>query len=136
MSETRAFETGRAGAAFDALAPDGSEIRLLPGLRGGSAAHCTLPPGGVSLAVRHRTVEEIWYVLGGRGQVWRQQGSREEVADVEPGVALTIPLGTHFQFRNTGAEPLTFFIVTVPPWPGEQEAVRVPDHWPPPPARA
>jgi mannose-6-phosphate isomerase-like protein (cupin superfamily) len=32
-------------------------------------------------------------------------------------------------FRNAGAGPLAFFIVTMPPWPGAPEAVRVKDHW-------
>ena len=123
------FQTARAGRVADALAPDGSEIRLLGAVRGGSVVHCTLPPGRTSLAVRHQTVEEIWYVLGGRGQVWRRQGPREEVVDVEPGVALTIPLGVDFQFRTMGSEPLRFVIVTIPPWPGAEEAARVKDHW-------
>ena len=61
---------------------------------------------------------------------WRSQGGREEVERVAPGSCLTIPLGTHFQFRNTGAAPLEFFIVTMPPWPGDQEAERVRDRWP------
>jgi mannose-6-phosphate isomerase-like protein (cupin superfamily) len=125
-----AFETYRLGSQRDAIAPDGSEIRLLPRLAGGSMVHCTLAPGQTSLAVRHRTVEEIWYVVSGRGQVWRRQGEREETVDVGPGVGLTIPRGTHFQFRTVGAEPLTLVIVTMPPWPGDDEAIRVADHWP------
>ena len=112
------------------LAPDTSEIRLLVGTTRGSLAHGTLPPGRVSLAIAHRTVEEVWYVTAGRGQVWRKQDDRELVVDVEPGTALTIPIGAHFQFRATGSEPLRFVMCTMPPWPGEQEAVRVPDHWP------
>jgi mannose-6-phosphate isomerase-like protein (cupin superfamily) len=92
--------------------------------------HCTLPPGGVSLAVRHRTVEEIWYILGGQGEVWRKLGDRDEVVEAKPGVCLSIPLGAHFQFRTTGGEPLTFLIATMPPWPGPDEAVRVADYWP------
>ena len=43
---------------------------------------------------------------------------------------MTIPLGTHFQFRNLGRVPMAFVIVTMPPWPGEDEAYRVPDFWP------
>ena len=113
----------------DVLAPDGSEIRLLPQLAGGGMVHCTLPPGAVSLAVTHRTVEELWYVLAGEGLLWRQQGERQEVMPLRPGTAHTIPLGTHFQFRNPGAEPLVLLIVTMPPWPGMDEAVRVADHW-------
>lgn len=123
------FETTRVPARYDVLAPDGSEIRLLPRLSGGSMVHCTLPTGGVSLAVMHRTVEEVWYVVAGEGQVWRRQGEREETIDVSPGFSLTIPLGTHFQFRNMGTESLCIIIVTMPPWPGAEEAIRVQDHW-------
>ena len=124
------WETRTAAEDYDVLAPDGSEIRLLVRVRGGSMVHCTLPPGGVTRAVCHRTVEEVWYFLGGRGQVWRKRGEVEETTDVRPGTALSIPLGTHFQFRATGAEPLTFVITTVPPWPGPDEAVPVPGPWP------
>ena len=125
------FETSRIGDEF-VSAPDGSEIRLLHELRGGGLSECTLPPGGVSAAVTHRTIEEIWLFTEGRGQVWRRQGDLECVTDVSPGVSLTIPLSTHFQFRNTGDGPLRFVISTMPPWPGEDEAPRVPDYWPVP----
>ena len=116
-------------AKYNYLAPDKSEIRLLLEMTGGGLAHCTLPPQGVSLGVKHKTIEEIWYFIQGQGQVWRKQGDREEVVDVGPGACITIPTGTHFQFRNTGKDPLGFIIVTMPPWPGEEEAVRVQDHW-------
>ena len=129
-SSTAAFATAQLGPAYDVLAPDTSEIRVLVGTARGSLAHGTLPPGRVSLAVVHRTVEEVWYVTEGQGQVWRKQGGHETVVDVEPGTALTIPTGTHFQFRATGSEQLRFIMCTMPPWPGEQEAERVPDHWP------
>ena len=125
-----AFATRQLGEEYDVLAPDTSEIRLLVSTSRGSLVHGTLPPGHVSLAIVHRTVEEVWYVTAGRGQVWRKQGDQELIVDVEPGTALTIPTGVHFQFRNTGSEPLRFVMCTMPPWPGEQEAVRVPDHWP------
>jgi mannose-6-phosphate isomerase-like protein (cupin superfamily) len=124
-----AFATAELGEAYDVLAPDTSEIRLLVSTSGCSMAHGTLPPGRVSLAVVHRTVEEVWYVTEGRGQVWRKLGSHEEVVDVAPGTALTIPTGTHFQFRTIGPEPLRFVMCTMPPWPGEEEAVRVADYW-------
>jgi mannose-6-phosphate isomerase-like protein (cupin superfamily) len=55
----------------DYSAPDGSEIRLLLNVKGGGLAHCTLPPAATTLAVRHRTVEEIWYFLDGTGEVWK-----------------------------------------------------------------
>ena len=51
----------------DAVAPDGTSVRLLGALAGGSFAHFELPAGAVSHAVCHRTVEEIWYFVAGRG---------------------------------------------------------------------
>ena len=118
-----AFESSRVKAEYDLLAPDGSEIRLLHSLSGASVVHCSLPVGAVSTPVRHRTVEEVWVFLSGEGQVWRKQGARELVLDARAGVSLTIPLGTQFQFRNTGDVPLEFIIATTPPWPGADEAV-------------
>jgi mannose-6-phosphate isomerase-like protein (cupin superfamily) len=116
-------------AAVDVQAPDGSEIRLLVDRPAGSMVHCSLPPGRVTRAVRHRTVEEVWYFLSGVGEVWRRAGRQEQVVQVRPGLALTIPLGTDFQFRTVGAEPLVFLIVTMPPWPGPEEAVFVAGRW-------
>jgi hypothetical protein len=55
-----AFATGTLPDAYDVLAPDGSEVRILLALAGGSMAHFSLPAGKVSRAVRHMTVEEIW----------------------------------------------------------------------------
>jgi mannose-6-phosphate isomerase-like protein (cupin superfamily) len=124
------FETIKLPEAYDVLAPDTSEIRVLGRVSGGSMAHGTLPPGGVSLAVTHRTVEEIWYVLDGAAEVWRRQGAREETIEAHAGTSITIPLGTSFQFRTIGTTPFRFIMCTIPPWPGEDEAVRVPDHWP------
>jgi mannose-6-phosphate isomerase-like protein (cupin superfamily) len=110
-------------------APDGSDVRVLLRLSGGSMAHFQLASGAASKAVRHRTVEEIWYVLGGSGQMWRRQGEREETVDLVPGTCLTIPVGTAFQFRAGGGGPLSAVAVTMPPWPGEEEAVFVAGRW-------
>jgi mannose-6-phosphate isomerase-like protein (cupin superfamily) len=111
------------------IAPDGSEIRSLCSTQRGGLCHCTLPVGMTSHAVRHQTVEEIWFFLEGKGQVWRKLEDQEERLEVHPGISLTIPVGAHFQFRNTGENSLRFVIVTMPPWPGEKEAVRVQDYW-------
>jgi mannose-6-phosphate isomerase-like protein (cupin superfamily) len=123
------FETKMLSEKVDKIAPDGSEIRFLSELKGMGMCHCTLPPNCTSKAVKHKTVEEIWYFIEGRGQVWRKNGAEGEVTPVMPGISLTIPLGTHFQFRNEGNEPLSFIILTIPPWPGEGEAARVADYW-------
>ena len=125
----------RPAGEYDVLAPDGSEIRLLSSTRRGSMVHCTLNPGQVSRPVAHRTVEELWYILEGAGQVWRRLGEEERIVDVSPGGSLSIPAGAHFQFRAVGARPLRIAIVTMPPWPGAEEAYGVAGPWPEPSAR-
>ena len=125
----RAFETKSLAAAPDALAPDGTAVRLLASLAGGSFAHFELPAGAVSHPIAHRTVEEIWWFVAGRGELWRAAGDHEEVVAIGPGVCATIPLGTRFQFRAAPDAPLAFVAVTMPPWPGEGEGVVVAGHW-------
>src|SRR4030095_13100697 len=125
------FETKQLPSHRNAVAPDGSDVRILLSLKGGGMAHFELAPHQVSKAVTHRTVEEIWYFLSGRGQMWRKQGERSEIVDVYPGVSLTVPLGTQCQFRNIGSESLAAVGVTMPPWPGEGEAIAVDGPWTP-----
>ena len=125
------FSTKSLPQTKDTAAPDGSDVRILLGLQGGGMAHFELQPGQVSTAVTHRTVEEIWYVLTGRGEMWRQQDADQETVALAPGVCLTIPLGTRFQFRSTGDQPLSAVAVTIPPWPGEDEAYQVEGPWTP-----
>ena len=127
---TLEFDTQKLPTTPDVTAPDGSDVRILLGLQGGGMAHFELQPGQTSKAVAHRTVEEIWFFLAGHGQMWRRQNDREEVVAVEPGVCLTIPLGTHFQSRALGAAPLSAIAVTMPPWPGGDEAYPVEGRWP------
>jgi mannose-6-phosphate isomerase-like protein (cupin superfamily) len=91
----------------------------------GSTARFELDAGRTSLAVRHRTVEEIWHVLDGRGEMWRRLGEHESVVLLEPGVTLAVPMGTSFQFRSLGPGPLVVLGATIPPWPGADEAERV-----------
>ncbi len=114
----------------DATAPDGSEIRLLLGNQQGatraSLCEVTLPAGQVSRPVYHRQVEEMWYVLSGRGEVWRSPPGSETV-DIPPvavtaGDSLVIPTGYRFQFRSSPDTPLRFLCFTSPPWPGDDEA--------------
>ena len=116
----------------DDVAPDGSLVRLLAGASRGGMAHFELGAGETSRPQRHRTVEEIWFVLDGLGQMWREplEGTAS-VIDLRPGVSLTIPVGTSFQFRNTGRVPLGIVGVTMPPWPGAGEAETVEGIWTP-----
>lgn len=113
----------------DEYALDKSEIRFL--LKSGkvSMVHCALPVGQTSIAVKHRTVEEFWYFLSGQGQVWRHFNGKDDIQEVCAGTSLDIPLGTAFQFKNSGEEPLQFVIVTVPPWPGDGEVTQEVGYW-------
>jgi len=127
------FATTRLADTRPVPAPDGSRVRMLPRLSGGSVVHVELVAGQVSHPVAHRTVEEIWFVLSGRGELWRRQGVREETVALETGVSLTLPLGTHFQFRAEADGPLSILCVTLPPWPGDHEAFGVEGPWAPTP---
>jgi mannose-6-phosphate isomerase-like protein (cupin superfamily) len=121
---------GRRSEQPDTVAPDGSEIRLLVdrrhGVQGASAVEVTLPPAQVSRPVWHRTVEEVWYILEGFGRVWRCPPDTDPATvdslAVKPGDALTIPTGWRFQFSASPSSPLRFLCVTIPPWPGPDEA--------------
>jgi mannose-6-phosphate isomerase-like protein (cupin superfamily) len=125
------FCTRRAAATADAIAPDGSEVRILCAVPRGGMALFTLAPGMVSKAVAHRSVEEIWYFTQGRGRMWRRSETREEIVEIGPGLSIAIPLGTRFQFRCDGDEPIEAVGVTMPPWPGKDEAYVVEGLWPP-----
>lgn len=125
------FDTRQLPTQPSARAPDGSDVRVLLRFTTGSMAHFQLDVGRTSIAIRHRTVDEIWYILGGAGQMWRRQGERETIVDLAAGICLTIPRTTRFQFRATGTEPLTAIAATLPPWPGDDEAEIVTGPWEP-----
>ena len=129
--KTTSFTTRQLPQNADVTAPDGSDVRILLALSGGSLAHFSLAPEKTSLAVTHHTVEEIWYFLGGEGEMWRKMGNQQSVVALKSGVCLTIPLGTDFQFRSCGSEPLTAVAVTMPPWPGDHEAKQPKGPWEP-----
>jgi mannose-6-phosphate isomerase-like protein (cupin superfamily) len=126
--QTQALES-----AHEVAAPDGSAVRPLCQLTGlGSFAHFRLEPGEIARAVSHATVQEIWYVIAGSGTMWRRQGDAEPtIEDLRPGVCLTIPLGTAFQFRaDTAGAPLEVVAVTMPPWPLDDEHEARPEQGP------
>jgi len=112
------------------IAPDGSTVRPLIRSDRASAAEFRLGAGGISHAVRHRSVEEIWHVIAGSGAMWRETGGLEQIVSLEAGTTLVLETGTAFQFRASRAGELRVFAVTIPPWPEmEAEADRVPGRW-------
>ncbi|GAB4038081.1 MAG: hypothetical protein Fur0014_06470 [Rubrivivax sp.] len=110
-------------------APDGSRVRVLLATPAASTALFELDPGQVAAAVVHATVDELWFVHAGRGRLWRARDGIEQVTELEPGLSLAIPCGTRFQFRAAADQGLVVLGVTLPPWPGEGEAARVPGPW-------
>ena len=124
------FDTSQLPGARDVVAPDGSDVRILLQLGRGGMAHFELAAGRVSRAVAHHSVDEIWYILRGQGQMWRRQAEREETVPLRSGTCVSIPVGTHFQFRADSSGPLAAVGLTMPPWPGEDEAYEVPGAWP------
>ena len=115
----------------DEFAPDGAEVRFLARTSKASMAEFRLPPGMVAHAVRHRTVDEVWFVQSGRGQLWRMAADRSATVNLAPGVSISIEVGTSFQFRNVGDESLSIIATTTPLWPGDDEVELVRGLWEP-----
>ncbi len=64
--------------------------------------------------------------------MWRKSaGGTETVVPVSAGVSITLPVGTRFQFRAAPDSVLEAVGVTLPPWPGPDEAVLVEGVWEP-----
>lgn len=132
-----AFESTTLPLDRTAIAPDGSDVRVLLSFPLASMAHFELAAGCVSNAATHKTVSEVWYVLSGLGQMWRKQhagvapGQQEQIVTLLPGVCLTIPQGTHFQFCAAHEQALCVLGVTTPAWPGDDEAQLVEGPWTP-----
>jgi len=115
--------------AQEVSAPDGSIVHVLVQGSQGSMARFSLPPFGISRAVVHNSVEELWYFLSGAGRMWLQAGGREEVVTISPGMSVAIGPGTAFQFRSDSAEHLRAVGLTMPPWPGDHEARATTGPW-------
>jgi mannose-6-phosphate isomerase-like protein (cupin superfamily) len=115
----------------DARSPAGAEIRFLLEGETGNMIHATVPPGQVNRATVHATVSEFWHVLSGEGQIWRRDGAGEETTLLEPGVSIDIPVGTAFQYRCTGRDQLQFLCISMPRWPGDEEATVIEGPWNP-----
>ena len=124
------MDTVRLPTEPDVAAPDGSYVRALVRGDRGSMAHFLLAEHQTSVAVRHREVEELWYIVQGAGEMWRG-GPTPSLTALAPGVSLRIPPSTPFQFRSIGPGPLTAVAVTMPPWPDHAEAIVTEGPWTP-----
>ena len=115
----------------DGRSPAGAEVRYLLQGETGDMIHSTVQPGQVNRATVHATVSEFWHVLSGEGRIWRRDGTAEETAALVRGVSIDIPVGTAFQYRCDGVEPLQFICITMPRWPGAHEATFIEGPWTP-----
>lgn len=82
------------------------------------------------MTLRHKTVVELWYILSGEGEIWRKSENEESVIPLVPGLCVNIPVGAHFQFRNSATEKLEILLHTMPALPEPDEAVPVENYWP------
>jgi len=103
------------------IAPDGSLVQPLLRTPEASCAEFRLEAGRVSRAVRHRTVVELWRVLEGTGELHIESAGQTVHLTLGPGVTAHIPREARFQFRAISS--LRIFAVTIPPWPGDDEAI-------------
>jgi mannose-6-phosphate isomerase-like protein (cupin superfamily) len=115
----------------DAKSPAGADIRFVMDGRTGNMIHSTVPPHQTNRATVHSTVDEFWYVLEGRGEIWRDDRSESMITPLVPGTSIDIPAGTAFQYRNTSDVELKFICISMPPWPGDSEASFVDGVWQP-----
>jgi mannose-6-phosphate isomerase-like protein (cupin superfamily) len=115
----------------DAKSPAGAEIRFIMDGPHANMIHSTVPPGQINRATVHATVSEFWHILSGEGDIWRRDAKGERITPLRAGTSIDIPVGTAFQYRCTGDEPLRFICISMPPWPGDHEAKPVQGAWTP-----
>lgn len=132
MSETRVdiLDVAKVREEPDVVATDSSELVVLCRTDRASMAHGMLRPGATSVAIVHRTVDELWFVVGGRAEIWRANGDDERIVEAAAGASIAIPCGVRFQYRTIGDEPFRFIMATIPAWPGDGEAVPTTGVWP------
>jgi mannose-6-phosphate isomerase-like protein (cupin superfamily) len=88
----------------DAKSPAGADIRFVMDGETGNMIHSNVPPHQVNRATVHASVSEFWYVLGGHGEIWRDDGLESRVDVLASGTSVDIPVGAAFQYRNVADE--------------------------------
>ncbi len=76
--------------------------------------HAMLHAGGRTEPVALSGEQEIFYILGGTGEITDGQSTEQ----LHPGVAVLMPPGLEFTMRNTGDGPLTMYLLSEPVPPG------------------
>jgi len=97
------------------IGPQNSDARNL------TVGVAVFPEGSAPAGHIHPTQEETIYIVAGRGRLVTDQGT----AELEPGVAVFIPMGVHHATESHGPGPLELVSVFSPPVePGSYEAAR------------
>jgi mannose-6-phosphate isomerase-like protein (cupin superfamily) len=104
--------------AFKTL--DGSQIREWAGAvsmpaRNQSLAEATIPVGGATTAHYHRTTEELYLIVEGRGRLVIDGEERS----VGEGDCALIPPGATHKLFNEGGAPLRVVCACAPPYSDE-----------------
>ena len=99
---------------------DGSLIREIihPSIRKDarmSLAEATVQEGCSTVLHLHRTSQEIYHILSGRGMMFLG----EEIFAVEPGDSILIMPGTSHRIESTGDQPLRILCCCNPPYDHE-----------------
>jgi len=105
----------------------GSEIRPLIDRTSSAITQCSvaeeiLPPGHSVRPHHHRQIEEIYYIVAGRGVMT----VGDEQQTVGPGDAVYIPREHRHSLENTGAEPMRIVLVCGPAFSHDDEIFDVP----------
>lgn len=106
----------------------GSEIRPLIDRTTSEITQCSLaeeilPPGKAVTPHHHNQLEEIYYILSGRGVMTVGDEQREVAA----GDAIFIPRNHRHTLENTGAEPIRLLLVCGPAFFYEDEILTTPN---------
>jgi mannose-6-phosphate isomerase-like protein (cupin superfamily) len=115
----------------EAKSPAGADIRYLLDCDRGNMIHSTVPPFQINKATIHSTVHEFWYILEGKGEIWREKDAESHITVLNPRTAIDIPPGTSFQYRNISNKSLEFICIAMPCWPGDSEATFIEGKWQP-----
>ncbi|HXG93901.1 MAG TPA: cupin domain-containing protein [Blastocatellia bacterium] len=104
----------------------GSEIRPLIDRTTSSITRCslaeeTLPPGRAVTPHHHCEIEEIYYILSGRGVMTVGDERRE----VGAGDAVFVPRGHFHTLENTSDEPVKLLLVCGPAFFYEDEVMEM-----------
>lgn len=102
----------------------GSEIRPLVDRTTSEITACSLaeevlPPGHAVTPHHHRQLEEVYYIISGRGVMTVADERRE----VGPGDAIYVPRGSRHTLENTGSEPIKLLLVCGPAFFYEDEII-------------